>query len=129
MAKGAGFTGICKQSTSTLADTIKSCAFKRGNKLIEVTALSDDDEAYLSGRRNQSGSIVAYYDPSHTALGNIITAEDAGTVVALDIGPASTLHWSGNAYIENLSFDNDGSDAQIISFDFRGTGQWTKQTS
>jgi hypothetical protein len=129
MAPGAGFSGIAKVGSNSLGDAAKNVSIKRNRKMIDVTTLSDEDDEFMTGRGNVSGSIEVLYDATVTAVTDLITAEDAGTSVTLDIGPASTLHWSGTAYISNLSFDNDGSDATKLKFDFQGSGAFTKQTS
>jgi hypothetical protein len=107
----------------------KSVTIKKGKKQIDVTALTNADDAWIMGRGNASGTIVCYYVTDNAGVTALINGEAAGTAVALDIGPASTLHYQFSAMISNVTFDNDGSDALILSFDYVATGAVTKATS
>lgn len=125
----AGYNGIAKAATVDIGPVAKSVTVKKGKKSIDVTALTDTTDAFIMGRTGASGSIVCYYDTGNAGLTALINGEDAGTSVALDIGPATTLHYQFNAFITNVSFDNDGSDALIVSFDYVATGTVTKATT
>jgi len=130
MAKSVGFNGIALVGTDDLgASAAKSVTVKRGNKMIDVTALNDEDDVYMAGRKSVSGQLRVMYDSADAAVTALLTAEDEGSQVTLDIGPASTCHWTGPALISNVSFDNDGGDATILVFDYQSIGEWTKATS
>ncbi len=129
MAVSAGYTGIAKAATINIAPVVLSASIKVGKKLIDVTALSDTDDKYISGRGNASGSISCNYDTGNAGLTALINAASGGTEIALDLGPATTLHYTFQALISNLSFENDGSGQLKLSFDYTATGAVTKNVT
>lgn len=129
MAPTPGFTGIAKAATVDIGPVALSVTIKKGGKLIDVTALTDADDKYIMGRGNASGTITCNYDTGNAGLTALIDGEDAGTVVALDIGPATTLHYTFSAFISNINFSNDGSDQKKVSFDYTASGAITKNVT
>ena len=125
----AGYNGIAKAATIDIGPVAKSVTIKRGKKSIDVTALTDADDKYITGRGNASGSITCLYDSSNTGLTALINGCDGGTAVALDIGPATTLHFQFSAIITDMNFTNTGDGALEISFTYTATGAVTKATS
>jgi WD40 repeat protein len=129
MAVSAGYNGLALAATINIADVAKSVTVKYGKKQIDVTAISDAADEYIMGRGSASGTITVPYDAAHTGVTALINGHAAGTAVALDIGPASTLHYQFSSFITNMSFDNDGSDLLTLVFDYVSSGTITKATS
>lgn len=127
MTFSSGYTGVLKINGIDIRNITRSANIKRGHKQLTVTSLADTDDAFMSGRGNKSGSIVVYVDTTNPGFNALVDAEDSGSPVEIDMGPSTLLHWKGNAIL-SLSYNNSG-DENIITFDWTGSGSWSKLTS
>lgn len=103
-------------ATLTTVPGVSSMAFSGGDRTdINVTAISDEDEVFIGGRRaSRELSFTMFYDPTDAAQAAMLAAYDASSstpvacsIVEDDAGD-NTLTFSG--YVKNFlrKWDVDG---------------------
>jgi len=89
----------------------------------ETTAMGDTAKSFLGGLPDGSGQVDCWWDELDTGHDALITAMQAGTVVALELWPQGSgvgAKYTGDVTVKSFSLSSSKDDIITISFQFRG---------
>ena len=96
----------------------RGCTIDSAAEMLDVSTKSDDDAAFIAGKRTDTVTLSSFYIVSDTAQAALRTAYEAGSVVEVDwVEGGASLNQCDNALVSSISIsapDHGPAEAEVV---------------